>query len=559
MQALSIRLIASSKLQRQQQQHTTTFRGVSHIRFPIFHHSQFPATTCGRSRKLKRGSKGLTIFARYSQTQDLFTSRLQDSIENLPKLVEDIVQTSINTGPRGAIRLAQGIQAVVGVGSEWLTDVSKATTSTNSSAGLPTQLQLGLLSPLYLRKLFERLGATYIKLGQFIASAPTLFPPEYVEEFQYCFDRAPAVPFEEIQKILREEFRGPIDGVFEYVDPTPIASASIAQVHGARLRGSREDVVIKVLKPGIEDTLVADLNFVYVVARILEFLNPELSRTSLVAIVKDIRESMLEEVDFTKEAANIDAFRRYLESMGLTRQATAPKVYQQCSTKRVLTMERLYGVPLTDLDSIRSLVASPESSLVTALNVWFGSLLACESFHADVHAGNLWLLRDGRIGFLDFGIVGRISPSTWNAMEVFLASLASEEYESMASSLVEMGATSKVVDSNAFAKDLEKIFSSIKDLDTEILVATARGPNSNATAVSANLVVDERQMNALFLDVIRVSESYGLKFPREFALLVKQLLYFDRYTRLLAPNMNMLRDERISIVSNSSRSKNIYQ
>lgn len=538
----------------------SAFRGVSHIRFPIFHHPQFPSTTaCGRSRKLKRGSKGFTLFARYSQTQDLFTSRLQDSIENLPKLVEDIVQTSINTGPRGAIRLAQGIQAVVGVGSEWLTDVSKATTSANSSAGLPTQLQLGLLSPLYLRKLFERLGATYIKLGQFIASAPTLFPPEYVEEFQYCFDRAPAVPFEEIQKILREEFRGPVDGVFEYVDPTPIASASIAQVHGARLRGSREDVVIKVLKPGIEDTLVADLNFVYVVARILEFLNPELKRTSLVAIVKDIRESMLEEVDFTKEAANIDSFRRYLESMGLTRQATAPKVYQQCSTKRVLTMERLYGVPLTDLDSIRSLVASPESSLVTALNVWFGSLLACESFHADVHAGNLWLLRDGRIGFLDFGIVGRISPNTWNAMEVFLASLASEEYESMASALVEMGATSKVVDSNAFAKDLEKIFSSIKDLDTEILVATARGPNSNATAVSANLVVDERQMNALFLDVIRVSESYGLKFPREFALLMKQLLYFDRYTRLLAPNMNMLQDERISIVSNSSRRKNIYQ
>lgn len=79
---------------------------------------------------------------------------------------------------------------------------------------------------------------------------------------------------------------------------------------------------------------------------------------------------MLEEVDFTKEAANIDSFRRYLESMGLTSQATAPKVYQQCSSKRVLTMERLYGVPLTDLDSIRSLVASPESSLVTALNVW---------------------------------------------------------------------------------------------------------------------------------------------------------------------------------------------
>ncbi|XP_028052695.1 uncharacterized aarF domain-containing protein kinase At5g05200, chloroplastic isoform X2 [Camellia sinensis] len=496
------------------------FRGVGHGRLPFFPHPQLPATSISsRPRKLNYHSNGLTIFARYSQSQDLFTSRLQDNMANLPKLVEDIVQTSINTGPRGALRLAQGIQAVIGVGSEWLADVSK-----------------------------------------FIASAPTLFPPEYVQEFQYCFDRTPAVPFEEIKKIMLEELGRPLDSIYEYVDPTPIASASIAQVHGARLRGSQEDVVIKVLKPGIEDILMADLNFVYVVARILEFLNPELNRTSLVGIVQDIRESMLEEVDFNKEAVNIESFRRYLEAMGLTRQATAPKVYQQCSTRRVLTMQRLYGVPLTDLDSISSLVSSPEATLITALNVWFGSLLACETFHADVHAGNLWLLRDGRIGFLDFGIVGRISPKTWAAMEIFLASISTEEYESMASALTEMGATNKDVDTKAFARDLEKIFSSIQDLDTEIIVATARGTNTNATAASANVVVDERQMNALFLDVVRVSESYGLRFPREFALLMKQLLYFDRYTRLLAPNLNMLQDQRITIVSNRSSSKrNIYQ
>ncbi|XP_010552907.1 PREDICTED: uncharacterized aarF domain-containing protein kinase At5g05200, chloroplastic [Tarenaya hassleriana] len=526
----------------------SAFRG---MRLPSFHRSQTPVVGVGpgRSNRLigRRDSKGFVLLAQYSQAQDLFTSRLQSRIENLPKLVEDIVQTSINTGPRGALRIVQGIQAVVGVGGEWLTDVSK---STNESGGLPTQLQLGLLSPRYLRKLFERMGATYIKLGQFIASAPTLFPSEYVEEFQKCFDSAPPVPFEEIRKILQEELGRPIETVYEYVDPTPVASASIAQVHGARLRGSQEDVVIKVLKPGIEDILVADLNFVYVVARILEFLNPELNRTSMVGIVKDIRESMLEEVDFYKEAQNIESFRRYLESMELSGQATAPRVYKHCSTKRVLTMERLYGVPLTDLDSISSLVSSPENSLITALNVWFGSLLACDSFHADVHAGNLWLLRDGRIGFLDFGIVGRISPKTWAAMEIFLTSIATEEYEAMASALIEMGATNKDVDAKAFARDLEKIFSSIQELDTEIIVATGRGTNSDTTAVAANVIVDERQMNALFLDVVRVSESYGLKFPREFALLMKQLLYFDRYTRLLAPNMNMLQDQRISIVSN---------
>ncbi|CAA0811013.1 Uncharacterized aarF domain-containing protein kinase - chloroplastic [Striga hermonthica] len=534
-------------------------RGAVYGRLPLIHRSQLPISTVStptRKLNLKYGTTKFSLFARYSQSQDLFTSRLQDSIQNLPSLLEDIVQTSIKTGPRGALRLAQGIQAVVGVGSEWLADASKAA---SSSGGFAADLQLGLLSPVYLRKLFERMGATYIKLGQFIASAPTLFPQEYVEEFQYCFDRAPSVPFEEIQEILGKELRQPIDSVFEYVEPTPIASASIAQVHGARLRGSQEDVVIKVLKPGIEDILVADLNFVYIVARILEFLSPDLSRTSLVAIIKDIRESMLEEVDFKKEATNVEAFRRYLDAMGLTRQAMAPKVYQEYSSRRILTMERLYGVPLTDLNSINSLVPNPENSLITALNVWFGSLLACETFHADVHAGNLWLLRDGRIGFLDFGIVGRISPKTWSAMEVFLQSLATEEYESMASSLIDMGATNQNIDSQAFARDLEKIFSSIQDLDTEIVVATAREPNTNSTAVAANVVFDERQMNVLFLDVVRVSESYGLRFPREFALLMKQLLYFDRYTRLLAPNLNMLRDQRINISPNQRRRRNIYQ
>ncbi|KAG1338162.1 putative aarF domain-containing protein kinase, chloroplastic [Cocos nucifera] len=521
----------------------------------LLSHFQVPAISVTvQMRKFNDRWSRVSLFARYSQAQD-FSTGFRDRIDNLPKLVEDILQISINTGPRGALRLAQGIQAIIGVGGEWLTDVSKAA---NTSTGLSTQMQLGLLSPLYLRRLFERMGATYIKLGQFIASAPTLFPADYVQEFQNCFDRAPPVPFNEIEAILREELQRPLDSVYEYIDPVPIASASIAQVHGARLKSSQQEVVIKVLKPGIEDILVADLNFVYVVARILEFVNPELQRTSLVGIVRDIKESMLEEVDFRKEAVNIESFRRYLENMGLGRQAKAPMVYQHCSTRRVLTMERLYGVPLTDLDSIRSLVPDPEVTLVTALNVWFGSLIACETFHADVHAGNLWLLRDGRIGFLDFGIVGRISPKTWAAMEVFLESFATEDYEAMASSLIQMGATEKDVDVKAFARDLEKLFSSIQDLDTEIVVATARGPN--AAAVSANIVADERQMNALFLDVVRVSESYGLRFPREFALLIKQLLYFDRYTRILAPNMNMLQDQRVTIVSNRRmRSLNQFQ
>ncbi|KMZ63881.1 ABC1 family protein kinase-like protein [Zostera marina] len=527
----------------------TTIRNVTCARVPPFFHlpqvSFVRSLSCVTSRKLNTTClrRKVSVFSRYSTAQD-FSDRVQDGLDNLPKLLEDIARTSINTGPRGGMRLVQGIQAVISVGGEWLADASK---TPNSPSELPTQLQLGLLSPLYLRKLFERLGATYIKLGQFIASAPTLFPADYVEEFQKCFDKAPVVPFSEIEVILQEELKRPLEDVYEYIDPVPIASASIAQVHSARLKGSQSDVVIKVLKPGIEDILVADLNFVYIVARILEFLSLDFRRTSLVNIIEDIKQSMLEEVDFQKEATNIESFTGYLENMGMTMQAKAPQVYRHCSTRRVLTMERLYGMPLTDLDSIRSLVPDPEATLITALNVWFGSLISCETFHADVHAGNLWLLRDRRIGFLDFGIVGRVSPKTWAAMEIFLASFASQDYQTMSSSLIEMGATGTDIDDRAFAKDLEKIFSSIQNMDTEIIIATSR--DADASAISASMVTDDRQMNALFLDIIRVSESYGLKFPREFALLLKQLLYFDRYTRLLAPNMNMLQDQRVNITS----------
>eukprot|EP01018_Ginkgo_biloba_P017793 Gb_36200 [translate_table: standard] len=238
----------------------------------------------------------------------------------------------------------QGIQAVMAIGGEWLLEVSK---TANTSRDAFSALQLGLLSPVYLRLLFECMGATCIKLGQFISSTPTLFSADYVTKFQNCFDKAPAVPFQEIDAIIRDELTLPLEIAYEYIDQVPIALASITQAHGTRLKGSQKEVVFKILKPGIEDFFIADPNFLHEVARIVEFLNPQISCTSLI-----------------------------------------------------------------DLDSIRSLFCSLETSLITALNIWFGNLLSCETFHVDVHAGNLWLLHDGRIGFLDLGIVGHISPNS---------------------------------------------------------------------------------------------------------------------------------------------------
>mmetsp|Transcript_1351 Transcript_1351/g.1818 ORF Transcript_1351/g.1818 Transcript_1351/m.1818 type:complete len:535 (-) Transcript_1351:149-1753(-) len=443
---------------------------------------------------------------------------------------------------RALLQEALGIIRETGLRSTTFRTIQASRAATQTSLEILQDLRKNpsiesLNYPKILRQLFERLGATYIKLGQFVASSPTLFPADYVREFQKCLDQTPSVPYAQIKRIITEELGNP-DTLFASIDPTPIASASVAQVHGATLK-TGEKVVLKVLKPGVAEILKADLGFIYVTSRLLELLAPELSRTSLADIVGDIRLSMLDELDFTKEAKNIQSFKDFLRNEGLEDIATAPRVYSEYSSKRVLTMERLNGVPLVDLDGIKKFTPNPERTLINALNTWSLSVLLCDCFHADVHAGNLLVLDDGRVGFIDFGIVGRIPPKTWNSITKLGEAFASSNYRGMAEAMVTMGATDTTVNIDQFAADLEKLVVRITKLDPDILV------QGSSEGISAQVAFDENQITELVLQVVSVSENNGLKLPREFGLLLKQSLYFDRYQRILAPELDILRDERI--------------
>lgn len=387
-------------------------------------------------------------------------------------------------------------------------------------------------APRLLRQTFESLGATYIKLGQFIASSPTFFPKEYVEEFQGCLDSTPNLPYRVIRKIIEEELGRPLEEVFTDIDPVALASASIAQVHVARLI-SGEEVVIKVQKPGVRNILLTDLNFLYVSARILETLAPNLSWTSLSAIVDEIQRTMMEECDFIKEANNLEVFRQFLHDTHNT-DATVPKVYEQCSSRRILVMERFHGVPLTDLDSIRGYTADPEGTLITAMNTWFSSLTQCEFFHADVHAGNLMVLRDGRVGFIDFGIVGRIAPDTWQAVNDFIQTVMVGNFDGMADAMIRIGVTRHTVEASLLANDLRTLYSKMDQMVPDTVAYTAGQA--------------EDDVNHLLMDMVKVGENHGLHFPREFALLLKQFLYFDRYVHILAPEMDMFMDDRLKML-----------
>lgn len=385
-------------------------------------------------------------------------------------------------------------------------------------------------APVLMRQTFEQLGATYIKLGQFIASAPSLFPREYVDAFQGCLDDVPSLPFSYIRKTLEEEFQRPLDEIFSHIEEQPLASASIAQVHGATLV-SGEDVVIKVQKPGVETVLATDFNVLYASARVLERLVPGVDRASLGDIIGDVQATMLKECDFLAEANNIEIFRDFLSESG-NQFALAPKVYHHATTRRVLTMERFYGVPFTDLESIRKYSPQPEFTLINALNTWMDSLVRCQFFHADVHAGNLMVLEDGRVGFIDFGIVGHIRKETWQALIDFMQGRASGNYLLMAQCMLTIGVTSDNVNVNDLARDLRDLIESAQNM--------IEGP------VEQDLDVDEAER--FMLSIVDLGRKHGVRFPKEFALLLKQLLYFDRYIQLLAPDLSPFDDSRIQLI-----------
>jgi len=382
--------------------------------------------------------------------------------------------------------------------------------------------------PLLLRDTMQELGATYIKLGQLIASSPSLFPHEYVDAFQSFLDQVPPVPFKVIDKVLSQELGKGYRQLFQHIDETPLASASIAQVHAATWSNG-DKVVIKVQKPQVRETLETDFQFMFIMAKLAE-LFPHVAKGSLTDMVEEIRNGMLDECDFYKEARNIHAYENFLRDAQI-KNVIVPKVYMSGTRKRVLTMQRFYGASLSDIESVRRYSPNPEQCLIEALNTWFMSLTQCQIYHADLHAGNVMILEDGRVGFIDFGIVGKISKPAWDALLNLTVAIPTKDYLGIAQSLITIGATNKNVNAFSFARDIEQLIQSLMaDEDSSI-----RPINNNP----------DQFIQSFTLQLSAISKQHGIRFPREFTLLIKQFLYFDRYIRLLAPDLHMFNDDRV--------------
>ncbi|MBV6494342.1 MAG: hypothetical protein LDLANPLL_02374 [Turneriella sp.] len=382
-----------------------------------------------------------------------------------------------------------------------------------------------------LRRIFESLGATYIKLGQFIASAPGLFPDAYVTEMQTLLDRTTPVEFPVLDKVLRTELGEDYRKNFREIEEIPLASASIAQVHAAVL-ASGESVVLKIQRPNIEAKMDADLGLMAFAARLLEILLPDTKRVGVTDVIHELGRSMADETDFLKEAKNIGEFDAFLDQIGED-EVVVPRVIKNLSTKRVLTMSRLYGASLTDLNTVRQYSKNPRRVLEKALETWFQSLAIAGFFHADVHAGNLMILEDGRVAFLDFGIVGRFSPKIFESLLLLMQGVGERDYTLIARALIGLDATGgggEKVEEKKFAAELKSIFEKMSHIGENIEKALSEG---------SDIGLSENELNSMVLQIAGVARDNGLKIPREFALLIKQFLYFDRYAQILAPGVSV--------------------
>jgi len=240
-----------------------------------------------------------------------------------------------------------------------------------------------------------------------------------------------------------------------------------------------------------------------------------------VGIVEDFAETLKEEMDFRTEAKNLDRFNEIMAELGHTT-IRAPVPHWAYTTRRVLVMERFFGVRVDEVEAIAERAIDAESMLVAGLRAWFQSVIFYGFFHGDVHAGNLMLLDNGDIGFLDFGIVGRFSDRQRRLVTDYLIAFAMGDYRTLGKVIVDMGGAAENLDMTAFVDDLKVTYSPIRELS-----------------------FGDLNYSELIPKIQEVAKKHHMTMPKEFVLITKQLLYFDRYAKLLAPTLNVFTDIRL--------------
>jgi predicted unusual protein kinase regulating ubiquinone biosynthesis (AarF/ABC1/UbiB family) len=357
----------------------------------------------------------------------------------------------------------------------------------------------------------EKLGPTYVKLGQLLSTRPDLLPAPYIQALTRLQDHLEPFPFSEVEKIVAAELGVRLSRAFQEIDPKPLAAASIGQVHKAILRDGRQ-VVIKVQRPGIRERMVDDLDVLAEVAGFFDAHTENGRKADYSAILAEFRKMLLRELDYTQEAQNLHAMRRSLA--GFPR-IVVPQPVEDYSTSRVLTMEYITGQKITSLSPVVRTEIDGAALAEELFKAYLQQILVDGLFHADPHPGNVFLTQDSRIGLLDLGMAARLPSDLQEDLLPMLLDLSEGRSEGVIDFAFKHGERLDGFNEKEMRRRVGELVARRKDLTLE-----------------------RTQIGTLLLEVRATVQECSMRLPPELALIGKTLLNLDQIGWTLAPDFD---------------------
>lgn len=373
-------------------------------------------------------------------------------------------------------------------------------------------------TPQEVRETFEELGLTFLKFGQVLAMRRDLLPDAYIDELELLHDQLPAMPFEAVRAMVEDELGAPLTKVFASFEETPIAAATIAQVHEATLQDGRH-VAVKVQRPGLEKMIATDIAAVNYLVALGEGLFPRLRALDFPVVVREFSDSLSRETDFSREARSIVLFRKALADVP---DLWIPNVVTEHSSANVLMMEFSAGERV-DLYAKRHPEAMPQA-INTLVRLMLQTIFEEGLFHADPHPGNVFVLPDGRLSLLDFGSTGELDEAMRESLARLLEAVVKGDARAAKEAYLEMASASEKVNRAALLVDIKAVLYEIHRSDlTEVSIGDA------------------------FDSLLRAGSRNGVHNPPEFFLLTRAFVILEAMIRQLDPQHNYMDSFRAEI------------
>lgn len=378
-------------------------------------------------------------------------------------------------------------------------------------AGAPVA-QERLSTAVHLRLALEELGPTFVKLGQLLSTRSELLPPAYLTELARLQDSLAPVPADVIRSVIEQELGGELEQTFATFDPTPLAAASIGQAHAATLLDGTE-VVVKVRRPGAVEQVEVDLEILENLAARAARRWGEAADYDLVGLAAEFARTLREELNYLTEGRNAE---RFADAFAGNADIRIPAVFWASTTSRVLTLQRLYGLKVTDLAALDQAGVDRPALAARATKIIAQMIFDDGFFHADPHPGNLFIEPDGRIGLIDFGMVGVIDAELRERLGMLLVALTRADPRRIAAALETLSVGSSNVDLRQLGGDLQPI-----------------------VALYAGRAIGEVRVGRLVAEVVSVLRRHHLQLPREVSLVLKMVVMTEGMGVSLDPQFSL--------------------